>query len=141
MSNFAVNASPSMNQFVNFGVGYSMIDITGAWNGLGYGFNRYSFASYQNSNFFRYTVGTSNGSYGTVSVNYPINSGTITGSYTTAWWKVGYPPYITIQASALYGRTFVGWYNYPGGTLLSMTNPWNVGWSDVSGNTIIAVFV
>lgn len=139
MANFAIGASPSMVDLFTFNSSYSMSTIVTAISDEGSGWNKFTFSNYRNQQFFRYTIFCLTGR-GIIRVTYPYNSGPTTGT-TTPWYRVGNPPFITLQASPSYGFTFAGWQDGFGGTYLSFSNPWNAGWNATNNPQIFANFV
>jgi hypothetical protein len=139
MANFSINASPSMNQLFNFNSSYSMQAITPSINNVTSGWNRNSFAQYASQTFFRYRVYCTLGS-GIVRVTYPLTSGP-SNDYTSPWFRLGDPPYITITATPSSGYTFNGWWQGSlVGSFISSLNPYNIGGTEIAGLDIFADF-
>ena len=139
MANFSINASPSMSQLFNFNSSYSMQVITPSINNVTSGWNRNSFFEYRSQTFFRYRVFCTLGS-GIVRVTYPLTSGP-SNDYTSPWFRLGDPPYITITATPSSGYTFNGWYEGgAGGSFISSLNPYNIGGTDRTSLDIYADF-
>lgn len=141
MAYFSIDAFPDLNEFtVGFGAsGYDMLSVSQRLNNFVGLWDRFSFGEYRNQTFFRYQIFTDIGK-GIIRVDYPVASGPSV-NYTTPWFRVGNPTYITIIASPSAGFTFNGWYEYPFGPLVGTTNPWNIPWNQTTSNTLYARFI
>ena len=144
MANFGLGGSPAFSTFrANFGLGQTAFSdiIARVWpNNDSQGYDISAMSSYRNQSLFRYTVNSNSSSYGNVRVIYPFDTGYVS-SYTTPWFRVGQPPYITVMAQSFYPRTFQSWrtdgYNT---TFLANNNPYSAGWNATNFINITAIF-
>jgi hypothetical protein len=143
MANFALGASPAFSTFrSNFGFGQTAMSsiIAEVWPYDDTSYDISAMSSYRNQNMFRYTVNSNNSSFGTIRVFFPFDS-LFQTSYTTPWFRVGNPPYITIQAYPIYPRVFTGWRTDPyNTTLVTTSNPTTISWNASSYINITAIF-
>ena len=140
MAIFSIDSQPDLDEFgLRFQSSRDILSVSNTINNFVGLWNRFSFAEYRNFQFFRYRIFTISGR-GVVRVTYPNTSGPQT-DYTTPFYRLGNPPFITIQANAQYGWTFNGWYETPGGTFISSSNPFNLGGSQTTSAQIYALFV
>ena len=144
MANFGLGGSPAFSTFrANFGLGQiGMSDIIArVWPNNDSYYDISALSSYRNQTLFRYTVNVNNSSFGSIQLTYPFTSAR-TASVTTPWFRVGNPPYITVQAFPFYGRSFNSWrtdgYNT---TFLSGNNPANIAWNATGFINVTAIFV
>ena len=144
MANFTVNASPSMAQFGSFivPIPYDMLSINNgispiANNGV---WNRYSFQEYQNQSFFRYRIFCFVGQ-GTVRISFPYDTGQVSDTGNSLWFRVSNVSDFIITATAAPGKFFTGWSTGPGNPIFATGTPYTLTWNAFTSNTIFANFV
>jgi hypothetical protein len=143
MANFGLGGSPAFSTFrANFGLGQTAFSdiIARVWPNNDSFYDISAMSTYRNQSLFRYNINSNNSSFGNVQLLYPFVSAR-TSSVLTPWFRVGNPPYITVQAFAFYPRSFQGWRTGDFNTIfVNGNNPANIGWNDSGFINITAIF-
>lgn len=141
MANIIIGGSPAFSNFWNFSTSFGSqlafsTVISRVWPNNDTYFDISAMSSYRNSYFFRYSV-AANGP-GLIRVISPFDTG-FTNSYTTPWFRVATPAFITVTATANYPARF-RWWQDGNGTILSYDTTASIAWNTTGTFDIYARF-